>query len=192
MGIKLDESQDEFTYLTGKDVWPLMIKVYINPKLWLAYAHSLKNSADVIFNENILAFNQDNPKYIQVNVSKMLYGFSLENLIKAVIISSDSNPSRFFQDGKLQFIKNHNLIQLIEQTKYKPKEEENDLLELLTICSTWAGRYPIPVNAKNLPDQRKGEPDLESLQRKISKNMKNINHKISRIKLIYGIEYILD
>ena len=58
---------------------------------------------------------------------------------------------------------------MIEKINYTPNPDEIRILEELTACATWAGRYPIPAKAETLPKERKPEPSIELQHAKMMK-----------------------
>ena len=101
----------------------------------------------------------------------MLVAYALENLMKAKIIldSQDKIRNRLFR--KLPpYIKthNHNLTELAKQANVTTTLEEEDLLRRLSRESTWAARYPIPVEdtyLNNVQTYSDGKPYLVALFR---------------------------
>ena len=81
----------------------------------------------------------------------MLVAYALENLLKAIIIRHRQNDLR----GRLLrnlpgVVKTHNLRDLAKKANVPVTVGEEDLLHRLCWQSTWAGRYPIPVEASAL------------------------------------------
>ena len=103
------------------------------------------------------------------NVVRMLMGFSLENLLKALIVAEKS-------DGVLNS-KNelaswgcswHDLKGLAGQAKIEMSPEEEDYCRVWEMCAVWAGRYPVPLRASDLPDKPDFFPEpLEELAEKL-------------------------
>lgn len=95
----------------------------------------------------------------------MLIAFALENLMKAIVIRSRPNEfrSRLFTKLPLDF-KTHDLRGLAKKANVPPTTlEEEDLLCRLSRVSTWAGRYPIPIedaHLKNVETYSDGKPYL--------------------------------
>ena len=154
----MNNDSDDFEYLDGPLIWSSNTEVYCKPDIWYFQALSLRNSADVIFEEHFFPDENRKPRFIYPNVEKMLYGFSLECLIKAIIIKKHPNPKEIFENNRVHnFIKTHKLLELIKKINFVPNKYEAEILEELTACSTWAGRYPIPSKAEDLPAERKPE-----------------------------------
>lgn len=66
-------------------------------------------------------------------VYKMLYGMSLELILKAISVASGSKPRH-----------SHNLVQLAGDVDIALSEDEKNILQLLTESIVWDGRYPVP------------------------------------------------
>ena len=70
-------------------------------------------------------------------VYRMLCGMSLELIYKAIIISKDQ-----------KYKPTHNLVKLGEAAGIPLNNDEIALLEILTQCVIWEGRYPTPNQKK--------------------------------------------
>lgn len=81
----------------------------------------------------------------------MLVAYALENLLKALVIRENRNNFRNRLFRKLpRVVKTHNLRYLAKEANVPITLVEEDLLHRLSRQSTWAGRYPIPVEASAL------------------------------------------
>lgn len=76
-------------------------------------------------------------------VAYMLAGFTIEVLLKALLVQSES---RFDADGNFK-LRSHALRELANQAKLSLSADENKLLERLEEYLKWAGRYPIPLTS---------------------------------------------
>ena len=94
----------------------------------------------------------------------MLVAFALENLMKAIVIRNRPNEfhSRLFTKLPPD-VKTHDLRGLAKKANVPTTLEEEDLLCRLSRVSTWAGRYPIPIedaHLKNVETYSDGKPYL--------------------------------
>ena len=75
-----------------------------------------------------------------IAVTLMMGGFAIENLLKALVVSTDGP-----WDEKGRFdLHTHNLLELAQDTGLDLTDDERLLLEKIEAFVTWAGRYPIP------------------------------------------------
>ena len=80
------------------------------------------------------------------NVASMLYGFSLENLFKAIWTLNKFGPP--FDENwmpKAEFpkeLKTHNLVDLAKLIDSELADEYEFSLSILSDTTTWSGRYP--------------------------------------------------
>jgi hypothetical protein len=81
----------------------------------------------------------------------ILVTYAFENLLKAIIIRHCQNELRNRLLRKLPDVfKTHNLRALFKEANIPVTDSEEDLLHRLYLQSTWAGRYPVPVEASAL------------------------------------------
>jgi hypothetical protein len=123
------------------------------PHAWLMEATQLKRAADLVRQEltKIFAVSpQGRPRYedaVLFNSYMLLAGLALENLAKGILVGRNSGvvtPDMFN-------LKGHNLQQLAQQAVPTLSKTELDILSRLTAFVTWAGRYPIHLQAaKNI------------------------------------------
>lgn len=107
------------------------------------------------------------------SVALLLYGFAMENLIKALIVRKEpSLPS--VDNGKIHWdVGGHDLLRLIEKAgvDLEPGErmiDERMILKTLTDWAVWQGRYPTPMKADSDSNKRffpPKEPIEECFQR---------------------------
>jgi hypothetical protein len=140
-----------------------------SPESWLYSALALKKSADVLYTELVKEFRASEemfakfdeadekqipfemPEQALVHVSHrgsymLLAGLSIENLIKAVAVGTDS--LKYIADDKKKL--KHSTIELFKELNISLSEEEEKFLRLLEENVVWAGRYPTPIQARFL------------------------------------------
>jgi len=80
------------------------------------------------------------------NVASMLYGFSLENLFKAIwILNKYGSPYNEDWIPEPEFpkkLKTHNLVELAKLIDVNLVEKYEFSLSMLSETTTWSGRYP--------------------------------------------------
>jgi hypothetical protein len=124
---------------------------------WALNARRLKRSGDIVFD----AYERDVGKMSNgtslleldnleiASCAMLLYGLSLENLIKAVIIKgkpeliSNGELLKWPGGGK----HGHNLIGLFEEAVIDFSNGQSDIVVRLASFVLWAGRYPIPMKS---------------------------------------------
>jgi hypothetical protein len=85
-----------------------------------------------------------------ISIYLMLMGYSIENLLKAIIMLE--HPEYYRPDAKITNIKDHRLVELCKCCNIRIKPDEATLLKELTIYIEWKGRYPIPLKALEIPN----------------------------------------
>lgn len=122
-----------------------------DPFMWIRKAVELRKAADVVwadFLSTLEAFQKsddlENPFTGQVAI--MLYGLAIENHLKAGLVAAGKGKN---SSGEFN-IKSHKIIDLAIKLGLQCSPEEYELLERLEHHITWAGRYPIPLDVKDL------------------------------------------
>jgi hypothetical protein len=130
-----------------------------DPEQWMLLARALKETAKPLEDKlGLIMGVRSDEKYAkdvwllykEIDVLYMLWGFSIENLIKAVIVKQNAT-AWFCSLNKLPDILNeHNLSKLLEsaglENFFLP---HSDLLAKLTESIYWYGRYPVPKGASD-------------------------------------------
>jgi len=156
-----------------RDVWEFEKFLATKPDVWISEAVNLRNSTEALILYDHKTFNDIFVKkqqpaltaFFSARVERMLMGFSLENLVKALLLQDKENIKKVFaKDHNLKWGKDgHNLLKLFQEAKINTDLSEKVFLELWQTCAIWAGRYPMPANENNLPPQRKGLPSQKAL-----------------------------
>lgn len=135
-----------------KDFWDDQHKsLAAEPLAWTLSADELLRSFELLVAQEALdaPTRRDKPgKYLPPihSVAMMLAGFAIENLLKAIHISS--NPA-FNASGKFD-VATHDLLKLADGIDLFLTEKEKVLLERLEQFLTWAGRYPVPLFTEDM------------------------------------------
>jgi hypothetical protein len=129
-----------------------------SPEAWLNAAWKLKRAAEEIDTFSLLgrgfsnhtAKGRDAELLLLMPVYRLLMGLSFENLLKGIIVAHGKPAG---SKGKLdKSFKEHEISKLLEQldtNKCALISEEREILKELQQYVIWAGRYPIPLTAKN-------------------------------------------
>jgi len=180
-----------------RDVWDFEKYCCSKPVHWIHLAWNLKCSYLVLSENSKLAFkyrfdeNEKEPliknHFWSSGTERMLIGFSLENMVKAILLLNKEVVSNIFKkEGNLSWSKDgHNLIKLYAQTSLEITDVEKRFLELWQTCSLWAGRYPISVNENHIPRQRKSMPTREAL---IKRSKKRVEKALEENDPLMGAE----
>lgn len=134
------------------------------PEYWYTYAQELAETADAIFRKSKTQFVAYIHKSSDGSVTKsrrplvsrpvlLLYGLSIENMLKGLLISEDPN---LLQGGELsKHLKGHDLAKLSRRLKsMRFKDDEFQLLELLSDVVPYHGRYPVPRRAESMKSEQ--------------------------------------
>lgn len=168
-------------YEPVRDIWEFEQYLASKPDVWMNQAHNLRNSVNVLCSYNDEAQKQAFQEHEQnrltifwsAGVIRMLMGFSLENLIKAILLKDPEKLKEVFgRKGRLSWGKDgHDLLKLFQEASLITTDADQKYLELWRLCALWAGRYPLPAHEKDLPQQRKALPSREALLRRSRKRI---------------------
>ena len=97
----------------------------------------------------------------------LLAGFAIENLVKALLIARNPNAVAARHDRLEQLVHGasarHVSVQLCQEAGVSLSLEEEDVVRRLEIFLLWAGRYPVPKDARKLGERHTtAEPQLAS------------------------------
>lgn len=126
-------------------------KLASNPLSWTLTADGLLRAFELLaaqVTEDLKMRDELRHKYIPnvISTALMLSGFAIENMFKAIYVSQ--HPA-FDRAGKLVVV-THGLIKLADEVGLPLTIDERTLLECLEQFLTWAGRYPVPLNADDM------------------------------------------
>ena len=116
------------------------------------------------------------------NVATMLYGFSLENLFKALwILNKFGAPHSGVWRPVAEFpdeLKTHDLTKLSQLINSDIAEKYDTALFILTETTTWAGRYPCSIKGNDGTNARwanKVHDDAEMIFKKYSRPFTSVS-----------------
>ena len=126
-----------------------LFDLHANEELfWVYSASSLWRGA------NVLLEKERQRKHVSgilephlLHVSIMLAGLAIENLVKGVI----AKEKGFLNTRGEIKAPRHNLIKLFQTISFSLSPDEIKVLSVVTQYVMWAGRYPIPKKADQLP-----------------------------------------
>lgn len=87
-------------------------------------------------------------------VQRMLWAYGFENLFKGILIIDKKRDNSSLKQVPLDEIKSHDLIDLANKANIKLTNDGKFYLGILTKCSIWAGRYPLPINSDQMYQTR--------------------------------------
>ena len=143
------------------------------PISWLSTSRGLKHAADHIYDIYYAASEQQLRRIVEevesgqiqksqtllgkeleeyldcqlLPVYLMLMGFSLENLLKGIVIRQQ--PELLKPDGSFN-LKSHKLVILAQMGNIQLLPEEESTLETLTTATEWASRYSVPLKQEDM------------------------------------------
>jgi hypothetical protein len=115
----------------------------------------------------------------------MLIGYAVENMLKAAIIDEKAYEFRQRFVSKKTFprtLRSHDLVNLAGAAGFAYDTNEEDLLRRLTRSAIWAGRYPAPLDYKDLHGpQRFSDGKTYSVSYFAEADMKRLKRLVRRV-----------
>lgn len=155
------------------------------PEEWFDYARELKEASDDLWemsNKTHIVFQTENKNISKLNYSRtffLLNGFSIENLLKGILISEKPN---LIAGGKIssEISSGHNLIKLSQKIlSINFTNRDNEIMQLLSEVVPYWGKYPIPKKYSDLVDEtffnNDFKKDLDLLNLKLQKKLYYLN-----------------
>ncbi|GMO45010.1 MULTISPECIES: hypothetical protein [unclassified Bradyrhizobium] len=142
-------------------------EAFQHPRFWFAKAHDLFKSAGMLASEEralvlryetaliVASEKLDNSdvEHAEIECDEpnvfpifLLYGYALENGLKAIIV--DRDPSLIGREKIAAQVSQHDLVSLAELASLSTSDAEREFLRWLTQVVVWKGRY----NAPRKPD----------------------------------------
>lgn len=143
-------------YTNDQKFWDEQFKMKANmPVLWYMTAEELRFSYSVLADcANKMFDITSKPETLDMALKKalpsslMLAGYAMENYFKGMLVKK-SPCGAFDINGQFAF-KGHNLISLASNVEFELDDDEKKLFEILNHYVLSDGRYPIPLNAKDI------------------------------------------
>lgn len=150
---------EEDIFEKPEELWMKELHINRDPVIWKRYAISLKNTGDLIYKKR-------NDQYIFPNTERMLFGLSLEIMAKAVLLCDTTKSKEYISENSVNWsIPHHKLIQYFEKANVEMEKNERRILNLYSMCISWAGRYPLPMNPNKQPKVRKSRTFSEIMEK---------------------------
>jgi hypothetical protein len=165
---ELEQKQEEMLDIWFEEMW--------KPEHWLCSASIMKQAADILFaccEAKDSAGNLKKPECINMDKpATLLYGYAMENVIKALVIKRKPLKSSDFK--KCSAWHGHKLAPLLTWIEVELDGGERFLLNTLTAHINWAGKYPAAFEKEDFlisgpcPDRNSGG-DKDSIPETLDK-----------------------
>ncbi|MCO6496815.1 MAG: hypothetical protein J5I50_04035 [Chitinophagaceae bacterium] len=125
-----------------------------HPSHWFQVADELHESLLLLYNENKAIIGYGNILYPAISKAYfLLAGYSLENLIKAILIVE--NPTLISENRMNKALLKHDLFELYANSrKIRTNKQERNLLSILSEATPYWSRYPVPLNASKIKEEK--------------------------------------
>lgn len=138
------------------------------PSEWNDYAREIKDSLDILWKERdrfLKVSSRRNQILKKPTISRtwlLLASFSIENLLKGILIYENPN---YISNGSLsKKVSHHRLSVLTEEIdSISLTDDELEVIEVLESCLPYWGRYPIPKKAHEIENEIVASSDFKSI-----------------------------
>lgn len=139
-------------------------EVLLTESQWFGTAYDLINAASILKPHALARFDELDRFIAEkqrsgtvprdpMGVYFLLSAFALENLLKVIVLRRcrDDFRSEIEKTGKIpRALLGHDLVILAERAGYSVSEVDEGLLRRLSRWSSWSGRYPVPIDRKDM------------------------------------------
>lgn len=147
-----------------------------HPETFIYEALGLRYSSEVLYEfeelktrhtfgekTGITIFSSDlvNKGYFPFRIIRMLFSYSLENLLKCIIVKKIKVVTPEENELHIKDIDGHDLRILYSKANVNFPDHYSLYLDSWNKCSVWAGRYPLPKNANQMYQSRRPTPSSE-------------------------------
>jgi len=132
-----------------QEIWERELNYAQQPKYWESFAIETKCCAIFFLKkyENVILKDEHDDyfrRFFGYKYIRMLFGYSLENLIKGQLLSGESRE-KYIKNSTITFKNNgHNLLWLLNELDIIATEEQKFYLNAWSISAEWFGKYPYP------------------------------------------------
>jgi hypothetical protein len=117
--------------------------------LWLFQSRELYRSSLYVMEERERKWNEIT-HLLQAPIALMLGAYAIETLLKMVIVGAHCDKHGLTLESRRarEFLPtSHDLISLVKTAGLRVNNDDRNLLRELSRYSSWAGRYPIPLDS---------------------------------------------
>jgi len=155
---------------------------YEKPEIWRNEAYNLFSSAQVLLefsNQKMKEIFSNSNKLLELfsfdivkkgnwhyRIIRMLWGYGFENILKGIIIINYKKNHPDVKEVPINEIKSHNLKSLFKRAGFNLDEKFDFYIGVIEKCSVWSGRYPLPIDSKQMYELRKPMRSSEELNKR--------------------------
>ena len=157
--------------LSRQEIWDRELRYAQDPRFWRSFAVETKSCAEFLLAKFEKSIWSDEPDedlrvFFGPTFVRMLLGYSLENLIKGLLLSGPGKKN-YIKGTKISFGNNgHDLIWLLGELGYQIDENDSFFLRAWSISAEWYGKYPFPLRMNQVLDEYRPMKSSEALFRR--------------------------
>jgi len=171
---------------SDQEIWNREIAYAQEPEYWMSFALETKICAEFLlgrFEKAKWSPSPDDPPlraFFAYKYVRMLYGYSLENLIKGLLLSGEKKANYLKTKGdttKITFgLHGHDLEWLLGELEVQVTAEQKFFLDAWSISAEWYGKYPFPTDMNKVLTEYASMPSSEALLRRAQKGKREFIH----------------
>ena len=130
------------------DFWEYERSFSFKPALWRSQAQTLRAAAEYLNDSGYrVKSDEDRTESWPAGIERMLMGYALENLLKALLLGSPRRGETLPGEGKLSLgVRGRDLRGLFTEADFLLTSEEKTWVALWQLCASSAGQYPEKTN----------------------------------------------
>jgi hypothetical protein len=164
---------------SNQEIWKRELSLATHRDVWKLFAIETKCCLEFLLEKYETAMNGDDvfiSPFFGYKYVRMLMGYSLENLIKGLLLSG-KNKGKYFKRGGISFQKRgHDLVWLLQELEVQIDVNESFYINAWSISAEWFGKYPFPLEMNKVLPEYMSLPTSEALSRRMARGNRDITH----------------
>ena len=160
------------------EIWARELTLVQRPEVWRTFAVETRLCALFLLEKFEKATDDGEPMrcFFGYKYVRLLFGLSLENLIKGQLLSGPKQE-RYITTDKISFgSKGHDLPWLLQELGQSIDQEAQFFLEGWAISAEWFGKYPFLLSVNQVLDEYASMPSSEALSRRALRGKRKVMH----------------
>jgi hypothetical protein len=166
---------------SNQEIWQRELALAQRPEIWKSFAIETRLCAEFLLDKYETKLISDESRemfraFFAYKYIRMLMGYSLENLIKGLLLSSEQK-GKFIKENRISFgTKGHDLLWLLDELGITLADDVDFYVKAWSISAEWFGKYPFPLEMNRVLDEYQSLPSSEALLRRTSRGKRKFIH----------------
>ncbi|MEW8227686.1 MAG: hypothetical protein AB2748_18255 [Candidatus Thiodiazotropha endolucinida] len=151
-----------------QEIWQREKALAKRPDIWKSFAVETRCCAEFLLAKFETASHTNEPlkTFFAYKYVRMLKGYSLENLIKGLLLSGP-RKEKYIKADRISFgKKGHDVKWLLEELEYSIDDEQGFFIDTWSVSAEWFGKYPFPIEMNRVLDEYQSLSSSESILRR--------------------------